>query len=172
MKRIIQNSPCSRPRGRNLTELNVVISILSLLGLFASYQWSEMASKYKLEGFTDVMVADLKFARSQAVALNQIVTVVFNDTGYAICSPNCLNPTQTFKVVRAPTYVRIQANLSTSSFYPYAQVTNTSLQMATINSITASIAKYAPKLKTLIDQSGRIQICTAEVTTDISSCGA
>jgi Tfp pilus assembly protein FimT len=158
-------------KGQTLTELNVVLSIISLLSLSATFQWSEILGKYRLEGFAHVMAADLKYARSQAVALNQTVTVTFTNSGYTICSPDCSATSRIFKMVTVPTHIALQAANSKLAFYPYALVNNISPEMATANTISTSSSDYTTQLNTLIDSSGQIEICAfAGANSDFATC--
>ena len=171
MNKIIKVCSNRLTKGRNLTELNVVLSIISILGLSAAFHWNELLSKYRLEGFVQVMNADLKFARSQAVTLNQTVTVAFTNSGYAICSPDCTSPTQTYKVVDTPHNISLQASNANLSFYPNALVVNTMPAMSTASTITALIHNNTYQLDTLIATSGRIEMCSRTgVTTEFAAC--
>ena len=157
--------------GRSLTELNMVLSILSILGAASVFSWGDFVSRHQLEGFTQLMNTDLKFARSQALALNQTVVVNFTETGYTMCSPDCTTPSRIFKAVTLPSNINLQASNTSSSFYPYITILHSTPEMATANTVTTTLHNNSLQLNTLIDTSGQIATCSSIGTTaDFAAC--
>ncbi len=171
MTRFPKVTLCCHTLGRSLTELNMVLSILSILGAASLYSWGDFVSRHQLEGFTQQMNADLKFARSQSVALNQTIVVTFTNRGYTLCSPDCTAPLRIFKAVNAPNNITLQASIANTSFYPYVTISNLVPGVATANTVNASLNNSPLQFNTIIDTSGQIAMCSNTGTiTNFATC--
>ncbi len=72
-------------RGFTLIELMVTIAVLAILMAIATPSFTDFFQRYRLRGAADDVATLLAVARSDAVARNRNVAVVFSGTGGAWC---------------------------------------------------------------------------------------
>lgn len=72
-------------RGFTLIELMVTIAVLAILLTLAAPSFNDFFQRYRLRGAADDVVTLMAMARSEAIARNRNVAIVFSGTGEAWC---------------------------------------------------------------------------------------
>lgn len=72
-------------RGFTLIELMVTIAVLAILMAMAAPSFNDFFQRYRLRGAADDVATLMAVARSEAVARNRNVAIVFSGTGAAWC---------------------------------------------------------------------------------------
>ncbi|ACD95870.1 pilus assembly FimT family protein [Trichlorobacter lovleyi] len=70
-------------RGFSLTELIVVIALISIMLAVATLNFNDWQKKYNIEGQVKEMLGDLTDVRTRAIATKQQHRVILNPTSYA-----------------------------------------------------------------------------------------
>jgi prepilin-type N-terminal cleavage/methylation domain-containing protein len=75
--------PVCGQNGFSLTEMLIVIALISILSYIAVPQINTMINKYRLTGATRIVWGDLQNARMTALKMNQSIQVAFSSTTYS-----------------------------------------------------------------------------------------
>ncbi|MGS5087725.1 GspH/FimT family pseudopilin [Hydrogenophaga sp. A37] len=81
-----KTSPRARQAGFTLIELMVVVALVAILAMLATPSWTEMRIRNALRSSVNDFTSSLQFARSEAVRLNNPVTICPSSDGV-----NCTN---------------------------------------------------------------------------------
>lgn len=65
----------SQQRGFTLIELMVTVAIMAILAAIAYPSFTDLIARNRLKGATEGLFADLEYAKSEAIKLNQTVTL-------------------------------------------------------------------------------------------------
>ncbi len=79
-----QDAVRSWTKGFTLTELLIVVSVMGLLIAFGVPSMSGYIRSTRLTGATNMMIADIHYARSLATAKRRTYQVAFDSLGYSI----------------------------------------------------------------------------------------
>lgn len=71
-------------RGMTLIELLVVVAVLAIIGVISGPSLTSYMARHNLRGAANEAMADLQYARSEAVQSNAMVSVSFGAAGYTI----------------------------------------------------------------------------------------
>lgn len=173
----------AKTRGITLVETFMVMAIVAIAASMAVPMIAGSARRRQFEGIVSELVADLRYARSEAVARHRPVVVSFEADGHRSCysvhtgpsaACHCLEGSgqqpsacdmgaMDLKTVRFPDagFVKLQANNPALTFSP----TSGAAAPGT------TLALYGPQdvqVRHIVSLTGRVRSCVAAGTTSLS----
>jgi prepilin-type N-terminal cleavage/methylation domain-containing protein len=135
--------------GMTLIEVLVVIVIAGVLLVLAVPSFTESNIRKRIEGVAAELHTDLQFAKSQAAAANQNVSLVTTASGYTISGGGT-----TYKTLTLDSRVAL-TDAVTIAFEPYRSFP------AAAASINITHTGSSASLRVSVDALGRVQTCSA-----------
>ena len=155
------------PAGFTLIELMVALAILGIVALMAAPSFSAFLARSKLRGTAHEAIADLQYARSEAVQKNQAFRVEFSATGYEIWRMSRATPTdKDASTASAPNPVKVvlwgNSSTAASSGASMAVNFNPVRASATVSDgpLELSHAAMSGTLRLQVNTTGRVELCS------------
>ena len=164
-------------QGFTIIELMVVVALAAILVTIAVPSFFDFLSKRRVEGVASELVTDLQYARSEAVARNQNVTLTFGTNCYLMhlssgTSPSCTQAggatvTPSSALIKAveiasgsPVNVTRAASLASFTFEPVLGSAANDVGVSPgVVEVTATGGK-AWKLQLRVSTQGRVKTCS------------
>lgn len=145
--------------GMTLIEILVVIAVAGVLLVLAVPSFSDANARKRVEGIAGELHTDLQYAKSQAGAANQNVSLVTTEHGYTIISG-----ATTYKTLATDSKITL-TDAVTVAFEPYRAFP------AAAASIDITHAGSTASLRVKVDALGRVQTCSTNgAITGYASC--
>ena len=166
-----------RSQGFTLIELMVVVALAAVLVALTAPSFSNFLSKRRVEGIVAELATDLQYARSEAVARNQNVSVTFGTNCYVIhlSSATSVSCTQSggasvtpaaalMKAVEvasgAPVSVTRAASLTSFTFEPVVGAASNDVGASPGILEVTGTGGTAWKLQLRVSAQGRVKTCS------------
>jgi type IV fimbrial biogenesis protein FimT len=166
-----------RSCGFTLIEMTVVVALAAILIMLAAPSFSNFLSKRRVEGVASELAIDLQYARSEAVARNQNVSVTFGPNCYVIhlssaTSASCTQaggasvtpPAALVKSVEvasgAPVSVTRAASLASFTFEPVLGSASNDVGASPGVIEVTGTGERAWKLQLRVSAQGRVKSCS------------
>jgi type IV fimbrial biogenesis protein FimT len=184
-----------RQRGLTLVELMVVVAVVAVIAVIAAPAFGDLILKQRLRSINAQLVTDLQFARTEAVARNELMRVRFQSNTAMTCyqiytSPannvrcDCLlGPgaacsaaagTTEVRTVQVPRSLSVRIGVPAGSPASFAfSPVNGAIQSTPLDSLGVPILAFvtdttidtARSLRTIVSGAGRPTVCAATGST-------
>ena len=153
--------------GFTLIEILIVISIIGIVAAIATPSFIKSIERAKLKSVSELLSADLKWAKTEAIRTNQNITIDFTDGVNGTWS-YAISPTVPAKNVAGSSYADFSAITMSNTFASSDTVFEAVRGRAQAGSATFTSTNYSIDVR--VSVLGRIRICSTTGFGGVEAC--